>query len=304
MIEHRENREKQPEKHKWVPFRSPDNAAEERQVYGLITWQPNTIPFGRELMLDVVGINRWLKLLGVSELVEILAYKADDDEEIQIGSVSRPQNGQVTASAVASSARVRKPELSKFGEASATTPPRILVNFAGIANYAESKFPDRNSAKFNHLYGKLVDQALKGQTRQLLEYNLERLARENPDFLLELFFHVFGLAGSAILEGLVLLSLALEGRLNIGTLTISTAVVGLLPIFSHSLGSGLVLLLDKVPDGINTEAWNRYVQYLTEPQEGLNHLFFPTRVKDYITKPLILSSFFNEKLIKGCSSNN
>lgn len=167
----------------WVPFRPKSLGKLHKSEYGYISWNPNFIPDGQRLEVEVNAVNRLLQLSNISFPLEIWSYNEPkgDDFEItgKIGNV-----GKAASIALESLVyRSRKPlDLADFFYDYETNKGIVRINFNGIADRLEEKLPEgRSNPRFYPSFGKMVDQAFKSQMGHVINVNTALFIMENED---------------------------------------------------------------------------------------------------------------------------
>ncbi|PJC33592.1 hypothetical protein CO048_02720, partial [Candidatus Roizmanbacteria bacterium CG_4_9_14_0_2_um_filter_35_15] len=172
-------RRKEQEKHYWVPFREADIISSQRAEFGQVSWNPVFIPYGKQIQIDVAGVNRWLKSLNIAFPIEIKPYRPRN-EDFQVSSMEVSKNGEAAISFSGFKSKLPKPKLALFIGDWETNTQAILINFSGIADYIKSQKTGISDKDFNSQYGRMVDIALKSQAIKLIIFNYLTTMKENP----------------------------------------------------------------------------------------------------------------------------
>lgn len=295
-------RRKEQGKHYWVPFREADIVSSSRAEYGQVFWNPAFIPHGKNILIDVAGVNNWLKSLSIGFPLEIKPYHPKN-EDIQVSGVEVNQRGEAALSSSRFKSKVPKPKLAMFLGDLETNSQTILVNFSGISDYIKKRNPSISNNDFDREYGLMVDKALKSQTTKLIIFNYLNIMKDNPYMAAEFVTVLLGSLAAFGTELSSLASLSANGSLNVETATASTIISGSFFLLAHLISTTGTFLLEagKTDDkkGLDKSLRRLYYEYLCKidgdfPWKSI----FPIQFTRYFSGPL-LKSLFKRPLVKG-----
>lgn len=296
-LEHKEQNN-----HCWVPFRESDIVSSSRIEYGQISWNPAFIPHGRNILVDVAGLNSWLKSLNIEFPLEIKPYHPKNDD-IQISGLDVNKNGEAALTGLASKSRIPKPKLSKFFGDLETNSQTIFVNFSGLAEYIKLKKPNIIEKDFNNEYGNMIDSALKSQAANLIFFNYFKTMTENPYMVVDFLSALGGIFIFIASETVGVATFAHGGKLNLESAMVLTSMSTVLSLLLHN-GFAITAILSQIGKTNSKEELNKtllelYSEYLSKRDSDFPwKLMFPLQFNRYFSTPLILSHQ-KSTLIKG-----
>lgn len=270
----------------WVAMRPDTPSGLHKEEYDNISWSSN-LPYGKQLEIDVLTVNKTLNDLGFGFAVEIANFQPPQDkEEPPIASAG---NNQATIAFCPT--KPKKIFESNYVYDPETNKATVFINFSGIAKQTATSLKDGLSdPDFPQLYGKKINNAFAGQLVPLCIRNFFNL-NENPIIINEL------IAATIAFGGFLMLS-ALETRKDevnnfLGNLFVNLSFT---PVIFGILNLIKLLLKDSKPN-----SYKSYLQTMLFNSEKLSDLlkfFYPHHFVDNLFIPL-LKSFEPRKLIKG-----
>lgn len=290
----------------WVPFRSKSQAQPHMSQYGNVSWNPNFIPEGNRLEIEVNGINRLLKLSNIGFPLEIWSYNEPKKDDFTVRSRVNQVNQAASLALESFAYRSRKPlNLADFYYDEIGEKGILRVNFTGIAERLEQKYQNGpKDPQFYVEYGKLVDRAIKSQMGYIINTNTAIFCRDHEE--------IYYGEGKAVLIGLVPLaggSLFALLQMIVNPADYQNALknleigIGGFEGF-YILITGLQLLgLLKDVNGQNEES-TRYRQYLINKLIKGNldekiQVMIPYNTARYLLLPYSVNVAWSKNLVRG-----
>lgn len=286
----------------WVPFRERKLGQPSKVEYGGVSWHPQYIPRGSDIEFDVEKFNRWLRSMSIEVPIEIVTYGTNNERPTpNISTINK--NGEATVSSTKNHTP-KQPHLWNILNSPEQETFKYAINFGGIVDFLQQKYPDLDPTKFAEEYSKLANIALKSGIPFIVIYNAVHLALENYKITGEVL--IDGIAHIAELLTILLLVPAFTGtvELNIQRLLfIHLLYQTAFPAINIFIIGETLITKDK--DIIDNK--NSIFNYLTDANETplirFMRIWFPLLSMKYFTIPLLFAFTNKDQFIRPAQVN-
>lgn len=177
-IENHQSDETKEKRSHWVPLRNGGFGADISQRFENISWEPNKIPHGKELEINILGLLYLMNNYDIRREIIISNLQNKDRSR-----TSAPQMGNHRGETVLTnvSTPTKEPEPGETSISRSGT-INIKINFDGLYQYLDENISDgRNNSQFPKLYGNSVDRALKRQFAPAINKNFTYKLKNDED---------------------------------------------------------------------------------------------------------------------------
>lgn len=296
-----------------VPIREPNALTSTRQEYGPLSWNPNYIPYGKNLALNISSFLQLYELMDLRMEIELGNLQKRDRSQVGING----QGNREQALTSAQEAFTPKRPTSREALVPSSGPARVNLNFIELADYLEQTLGvSKDDDTFWPLYRAVLNEELVRSLSDLIVPNVALIMKENEteknlNLHLEILSFVFQLIAMmlvAISEVVVFMAEVMDSEAELESFLSIPLTVWLTGVFTHtlvSLGSLLGRAVAK-KKGYAPNMITQYGQYIKDNFDQRNALpfFIPLEVYRKLLLPMVYLAFWKKPLIVGLESDD